>query len=163
MADVFDAQKRSAVMSNIRGRGNKSTEQALIALLRKAHITGWRRHIELRPRPSSIDVGHVQLTKSHRVKVRPDFVFQKHKTAIFLDGCFWHGCPLHFKRPQQNAEFWEKKLADNAHRDAVQTRALEAAGWTVVRIWEHELSDTPRTLECIVLALRGRLPARRPC
>ena len=158
MVDVFDPEKRSAVMSSIRGRGNKSTEQAMATLLRQSRITGWRRHVELRPRPSSADAEYVKLTKSRRLRVRPDFVFRKPRTVIFVDGCFWHGCPLHSSRPQQNATFWKNKLDANVHRDAVHTRALEAAGWTVVRIWEHELSDTYRTFQRIVLALRCQLP-----
>lgn len=158
MVDVFDPEKRSAVMSNIRGRGNKSTELAMAKVLRQAHVTGWRRHIELRPKPADADVGTVRLTKSQRVKVRPDFVFRKQKTALFVDGCFWHRCPLHSTKPDNNADFWAKKLEANVRRDAVHTRALEAAGWRVLRFWEHELSDVETTLRRIVRALSPQWP-----
>jgi len=72
MADVFSARKRSQIMSRVLGRGNKATELALIVLLRRHQITGWRR--------------------AARLFGKPDFVFPKHRLAVFVDGCFWHGC-----------------------------------------------------------------------
>ncbi|MBC8011629.1 MAG: DUF559 domain-containing protein [Burkholderiales bacterium] len=57
-----------------------------------------------------------------------------------MDGCFWHGCPLHATRPKQNAEFWAEKIAKNQARDALVTRQLRANGWRVVRFWEHEMT-----------------------
>jgi G:T-mismatch repair DNA endonuclease (very short patch repair protein) len=71
--------------------------------------------------------------------VRPDFVFLKSRMAIFVDGCFWHGCPKHATKPRNNAAFWKKKLAGNKTRDRMVNRALRRAGWKVVRIWEHAL------------------------
>jgi DNA mismatch endonuclease, patch repair protein len=153
MGDILDSKKRSALMSSIRGRGNKSTELAMVAMLRQFRISGWRRHRELRPRPSKSDIGHVRLTRSRRIKVRPDFVFQNTKVAIFVDGCFWHRCPQHYGLPQQNAEYWKNKLDANVRRDAVHTRALEGAGWTVLRIWEHEMSDAQLTMQRVLSAL----------
>ncbi len=70
--------------------------------------------------------------------VRPDVVFTRAWLAVFVDGCFWHGCPDHKGRPKTNAHYWEPKLAGNADRDQRQTRALAEAGWTVLRFWEHE-------------------------
>lgn len=62
------------------------------------------------------------------------------RVAVFVDGCFWHGCPEHYVRPRSsNAEFWAKKLQDNVSRDERQTLRLEADGWQVLRVWEHEL------------------------
>jgi DNA mismatch endonuclease, patch repair protein len=69
--------------------------------------------------------------------VRPDIVFGPSKLAVFIDGCFWHGCEEHGTRPRSNAVYWSEKLSRNRRRDAEQTQALEAAGWRVVRIWEH--------------------------
>jgi DNA mismatch endonuclease (patch repair protein) len=71
--------------------------------------------------------------------VRPDFVFPKLRLAVFVDGCFWHACPLHATKPRHNAAFWRKKLAANKARDRMVNRTLRAQGWRVLRIWEHEL------------------------
>ncbi|MEH3138808.1 MAG: very short patch repair endonuclease [Mycobacterium kyogaense] len=73
--------------------------------------------------------------------IRPDIAFTKRKVAIFVDGCFWHCCPEHGRRPSVNGEYWSPKLAANAERDRRQTAALEQAGWHVVRLWEHETVD----------------------
>jgi DNA mismatch endonuclease, patch repair protein len=73
-------------------------------------------------------------------RVRPDFVFPKLRIAVFVDGCFWHGCPLHATQPKQNAEFWRTKIARNQARDLLVTRQLRARGWRVLRLWEHELT-----------------------
>ncbi|WP_327320737.1 very short patch repair endonuclease [Streptomyces sp. NBC_01235] len=67
-----------------------------------------------------------------------DIVFGKAKIAIFLDGCFWHGCPEHATHPKANAEWWRTKLDKNIARDVETTEHLTAAGWTVLRFWEHE-------------------------
>lgn len=120
MADVFTNAKRSEVMSRIRGRGNKDTELALMKLLRHHHITGWRRN--------------------QAVFGKPDFVFPKSLLAVFVDGCFWHGCPKHCKTPANNRPFWKKKLAANRARDKRVNQTLRKAGWHVVRIWEHDLA-----------------------
>ena len=71
--------------------------------------------------------------------IRPDIAFTRRRLAIFIDGCFWHGCPEHGQRPDiRNASYWSPKLAANHERDARHTAALEAADWTVLRFWEHE-------------------------
>lgn len=120
MPDVFTKAKRSEVMSRIRGRGNKDTELALANIFREQRITGWRRN--------------------QQIFGRPDFIFQKLKLAIFVDGCFWHGCPKHATQPKNNRMFWRRKLSANRRRDSVVNRALRKAGWRVLRIWEHELA-----------------------
>ena len=73
---------------------------------------------------------------------RPDVVFPGRKVAVFIDGCFWHGCPEHYVRPRSRHEFWAEKLAINVARDQRQTADLEALGWRVVRIWEHAVFET---------------------
>ena len=113
----------------------------MVALLRDAGISGWRRHVKLRPRLSAVDAVLATKRNAGRILTRPDFIFRPAKVALFVDGCFWHACPLHSTAPAQNAEFWAAKLAGNVRRDLAQTRALEAVGWRVVRIWEHELRD----------------------
>jgi len=72
------------------------------------------------------------------VRRQADIVFGPARVAVFVDGCFWHSCPIHETTAKANAAFWKKKLADNIRRDADTNARLEAAGWKVIRIWEHE-------------------------
>ena len=130
MPDIFTKAKRSEVMSRIRSRGNRATELALVRVFRAEGITGWRRHFEIRKAESG----------KQKFKVRPDFVFPKLRVAVFVDGCFWHGCPKHETKPRNNAAFWRKKFARNIARDRLVTRTLRREGWRVLRIWEHELA-----------------------
>lgn len=119
MPDIFSRKKRSAVMSRIRGARNKDTELRLIGVFRANGITGWRRGAKL--------------------EGKPDFIFPELKTAVFVDGCFWHGCPKHATWPKTRAAFWRKKILGNRERDRRVNRALRAKGWTVIRVWQHEL------------------------
>jgi DNA mismatch endonuclease (patch repair protein) len=123
MTDVFSAAKRSEVMSRIKGRDNKETELVLAAIFRKNKITGWRRQFP--------------------VEGRPDFAFPTHRVAVFVDGCFWHGCPKHSNMPRNNRAFWKKKLSGNARRDKSVALKLKKSGWKVIRIWEHALRERP--------------------
>jgi DNA mismatch endonuclease, patch repair protein len=122
MADVFSAQKRSAIMAAVKGRGNLATERRLLAILRQYRINGWRRHFPA--------FGN------------PDFVFPLERVAVFVDGCFWHGCPKHGTIPTTNDLFWRSKLERNKARDIIVNRELRRNGWRVVRVWQHELKDT---------------------
>jgi DNA mismatch endonuclease (patch repair protein) len=88
--------------------------------------------------------------------IRPDIVFTRARLAIFIDGCFWHGCPDHKGRPRTNAHYWGPKLDGNAARDRQQTDALNEAGWLVLRFWEHE--DPLTVARAIVTAYQQRLP-----
>jgi DNA mismatch endonuclease (patch repair protein) len=121
MPDVFTKAKRSAVMASIRSRGNTDTELRMIALLRAHGITGWRRGVAL--------FG------------KPDFVFRRERMVVFVDGCFWHGCPKpkHSPLPKTRAEWWAAKLGRNRDRDRLVTRTLRKQGWKVIRIWECDL------------------------
>ncbi len=110
-------------MALIRSRGNKQTEIRLLSALRSAGISGWRRHLPL--------FG------------RPDFAFPKRKVAVFVDGCFWHGCPKCYTRPKTNRKFWDKKRTDNMARDKRVNRQLRQRGWRVIRIWQHSLKKSP--------------------
>jgi DNA mismatch endonuclease (patch repair protein) len=74
--------------------------------------------------------------------VRPDVVFTRARLAVFVDGCFWHACPVHGNQPRVNTEYWQPKLARNVARDRAVDSALQEAGWRVVRAWEHEPSAT---------------------
>jgi DNA mismatch endonuclease, patch repair protein len=120
MPDIFTKAKRSEVMSRIRSRGNKATELALAKLFRRSKITGWRRN--------------------QKIFGKPDFTFRQVRLALFVDGCFWHGCPKHATQPKGNRTFWKNKFARNKARDVLVTRALRRANWRVLRIWEHELA-----------------------
>ncbi len=118
MADIFTKRKRSAVMSAIRSRGNAATELRLIAVFRAHGITGWRRGASLQWK--------VEGLKLKKFRVKPDFVFREQRLTIFVDGCFWHGCPIHGTQPKHNAKFWREKLARNHARDREVNRALRA-------------------------------------
>lgn len=89
MADVFSKSERSQIMQRVKSSGNKSTEEKLIQYFDERHITGWRRH--------------------YNVKGHPDFVFLDKRIAIFVDGCFWHGHDCRNTRPAENAEYWNRK------------------------------------------------------
>lgn len=129
MPDVFTKAKRSEVMSRIRSRGNKDTELALIRVFRALGIKGWRRHASLKFQ-----------VQGSKFQVKPDFVFRKLRLAVFVDGCFWHGCPKHATWPAKRAAWWRRKIEGNQARDALVTRTLRRAGWRVLRVWEHELA-----------------------
>ena len=140
-------------MSRIRSRGNKATELALRRVFRAQGITGWRRQITLVIRSSRREEAHseipptsgrrrksVRASSPRLLRVKVDFVFPKRRLAVFVDGCFWHGCPKHATQPKSNAVFWRKKFAGNRARDRLVTRTLRRAGWRVLRLWEHELA-----------------------
>jgi DNA mismatch endonuclease (patch repair protein) len=120
--------------------GNKDTELRLIGLMRAAGIRGWRRKAA--------------------VFGRPDFVFPRERVAVFVDGCFWHGCPIHGTQPKQNAEFWVTKIAKNRARDRLVNRELRKAGWRVIRIWEHAL--TRKNAPCLFRRFNRFLSAANP-
>lgn len=121
--DIFSKTKRSNIMSKIRSSGNLSTEKALISLMRMNKIRGWRRYSKL--------FG------------KPDFVFTKEKLAIFVDGCFWHGCRFCASRPATNIEFWDAKIQKNKIRDHKVNTFLRKLGWSVIRIKECRLKKYP--------------------
>ena len=119
MADIWSKIKRSKVMGLVRSKGNRSTELRLIAIFRELGISGWRRNQDL---PG-----------------KPDFVFRARKLCVFVDGCFWHGCPKCYRRPASNQDYWDSKVQRNKARDGDVNRELRARGWRVLRIWEHQL------------------------
>lgn len=120
MTDIFNARKRSEIMSKVRSKNNKSTEIKLIQIFKKNKIIGWRRNYPLK--------GH------------PDFIFLSKKIAVFVDGCFWHGHNCRNTHPSDNSEYWNKKHERNIKRDREITNLLEQKGWKVIRIWECELN-----------------------
>ena len=118
------APERSRLMSAIRKRGNRSTELAFRLYLVRAGLRGWEMH-------------------ASDIPGCPDFLFPEKRIAVFVDGCFWHGCPKHATKPANNRAFWKKKLAGNKTRDRLVNRTLRRAGWRVIRIWECNLAKHP--------------------
>jgi DNA mismatch endonuclease, patch repair protein len=86
------------------------------------------------------------------MSVRPDIVFTRARVAVFVDGCFWHRCPQHATDPKANSDYWGPKLRANVERDRLVDRVLTAAGWTVLRIWEHEDAADAADRVCDTLA-----------
>jgi DNA mismatch endonuclease, patch repair protein len=119
VADTFNKQQRSRIMAAVRGWGNKATELVLVRIFHEAGLTGWRRHA--------------------KIPGRPDFIFRKERVAIFVDGCFWHGCAKHCRKPATNKKYWDAKIRRNIKRDRRTRAELRGAGWKVLRIWEHDL------------------------
>lgn len=124
MVDVFSSEKRSQVMGLIRSHGNKTTEKMLIRIFQEHRLSGWRWHQPL--------LG------------KPDFVFRKARVCVFVDGCFWHGCPKCYRLPSSNVEYWSAKIERNKARDRLVSKSLTHDGWRVLRIWEHELKKNNR-------------------
>jgi DNA mismatch endonuclease (patch repair protein) len=138
MSDIWNSRKRSEVMSHIRSSGNRATELKLLGIFRDHQITGWRRRQNLTG--------------------KPDFVFRKEWLCVFVDGCFWHGCPKHATWPKQNATFWREKITKNRSRDRAVTRNLRLQGWKVVRVWEHQLRFPAKVARRIQVALAAPVP-----
>ena len=134
MGDNWSKETRSRVMSHIRSSGNKGTELRLIQIFREYRISGWRRNQELTG--------------------KPDFVFRGPRVAVFVDGCFWHGCPRCFRRPASNQDYWDAKIARNRKRDRAVGRDLRRQGWIVLRIWQHQLAWPAQTAGRVGRALR---------
>jgi DNA mismatch endonuclease (patch repair protein) len=122
MTDVLSPEQRKFNMSRIRGR-NTNPEIKLRKLLFSRGIRGYRIH--------------------YKLPGKPDIVFTKTKIAIFIDGCFWHKCPICFQEPETRKEFWMKKIQSNIDRDKKVNDLLRKDGWTVIRIWEHEIRKDP--------------------
>jgi DNA mismatch endonuclease (patch repair protein) len=94
--------------------------------------------------------------------MRPDLVFKRHKVAVFVDGCFWHGCPDHYAAPRSRGEFWAKKLRDNVMRDAKQTQVLTSKGWRVLRYFAHQVWSHPEAIaDDVEEVVHGAKPSQR--
>ncbi|WP_256255753.1 very short patch repair endonuclease [Actinomadura madurae] len=120
-------------------RANRRTDTKPEVNLRRAlHARGYRYRKDFR------------LDLSEGVRVRPDIVFTARKVAVFVDGCFWHVCPEHGREPTSNEWYWTPKLRRNVERDRAADTALSAAGWQVVRVWEHE--TLPSAVEAVIEA-----------
>ena len=113
----------AAVRKSMQGNRSRDTKPEL-AVRSAVHRRGLRYRVAARPLKD--------------LRRTADLVFRKTRIAVFVDGCYWHGCPEHHSQPRINSEYWSDKIAGNIARDADTTSRLEAAGWTVLRFWEHE-------------------------
>ncbi|MDP8233562.1 MAG: very short patch repair endonuclease, partial [Candidatus Saelkia tenebricola] len=116
MMDVYGKKTRSKVMSRVRSKRNESTELRLIAIFKKKKIKGWRRNC--------------------KIYGKPDFVFPKKRTIVFVDGCFWHGHNCRNTIPKSNIKYWKSKIKRNIARDKTVNRFLRGEGWSVFRLRE---------------------------
>ncbi|MBF6194152.1 very short patch repair endonuclease [Nocardia sp. CDC186] len=117
----------AAVRSAMRANRRRDTRPEL-AIRRLVHAAGLRYRVDYPP------------LKGNR-RMRADLVFTRAKVAVFIDGCFWHGCPEHHRPSRTNAEFWANKISANRERDSRTNTLLRQTGWTVLRVWEHEAPD----------------------
>lgn len=117
--DTFSKAERSRIMASVKSRNAKSTELKFISVLKEKGITGWRRN--------------------YLLTGKPDFVFPRIRISVFIDGCFWHGCPSHCRMPSSNINYWNKKIEKNKIRDKKITKSLKMKNWKIIRIWEHEI------------------------
>ena len=118
MADRVDPKTRSRIMSSIRSTGTK---------------------MELAAKPTLEALGFEYQPKD--IFGKPDFAHREAMIVVFLDGCFWHGCPEHYSDPTSNLGFWAKKVTTNRERDKQVTQLLEGSGWRVIRRWEHDMAN----------------------
>ncbi|GKV69767.1 very short patch repair endonuclease [Sporosarcina sp. NCCP-2716] len=117
MPDIMSKEQRSKTMSKIRAKSK--LEDIFASAL-------WKRGIRFR-------------RNVRKLKGTPDIAIKKYKIVIFVDSCFWHVCPVHFKRPKSNQEFWDKKFKRNVERDREIDSYYKEAGWNVKHVWEHEI------------------------
>lgn len=141
--DKVSPEIRSRVMARVRSQRNQSTEWRLRASLIRAGIRGWKLN------PSDI-------------RGKPDFAFRGERVLIFVDGCYWHGCPKCYRRPSSHVEYWDAKVARNRSRDAKTTAQLKREGWRVLRIWEHQLTAVDSVLKKIGTALQSPTVRKKP-
>ena len=117
--DTFSKEERSQIMAKVKSKGNRSTELKAIKIFNDLNILGWKRN--------------------YPVQGKPDLVFLKYKIAVFIDGCFWHGCKEHCRMPNSNQKYWQQKIEKNKIRDLAVNRRFTKRNWKVIRIWEHDL------------------------
>jgi DNA mismatch endonuclease, patch repair protein len=133
-------------------RANRRTDtKPEVALRRELHRQGFRYRKDFR----------LDLTGA---RVRPDIAFTARRVAVFVDGCFWHCCPQHGSQPVNNTWYWKPKLERNVERDRLADAALMAAGWNVVRVWEHESLEgaVAAVVSALALSPAPRRPSRLP-
>jgi DNA mismatch endonuclease (patch repair protein) len=137
MSDNLSPEDRRKTMQAVKGKGTK-LEKRLWAMLAGMRVRGWKKNVDT-------------------VTGKPDIVFPNQRVVVFIDGCFWHGCPhCGRKLPQTNREYWERKIKRNIELAQAHNEQLQQEEWTVVRIWEHEMSDTAVIRARILYALENK-------
>jgi|ERR1044072_6004260 DNA mismatch endonuclease (patch repair protein) len=121
--DHVAPEMRSQIMRAVKSKGARSTERKLRAALAASGIKDWRMHADHLPG-------------------KPDFIFPKKMLAVFVDGCFWHGCSKCYRRPHSSQAYWDAKVAGNMARDRRRRAELRRLGWRVLRFWEHEVKES---------------------
>lgn len=135
--DHVSREVRSKIMAAVRSRGNTTTELPLGKLLWATGLRGYRKH--------------------WKVPGKPDFAWPGRKVAIFVDGCFWHGCTKCKYLPRTNVTFWKKKIEANKARDKRVRRSLRLQGWKVLQFWEHDVKRNPNRVALeVVWAVKDR-------
>lgn len=134
--DTVDKETRSRVMSAVRSKNTK-LELRLFTALHDAGITGFMCHEQNLPG-------------------KPDIVFTEAKIVVFLDSCFWHGCPKHLRKPGSNETYWKAKIEGNIKRDFRNRAKLRRMGWSVLRVWEHDLKNPNAVIRKVQRALDQR-------
>ncbi|WP_427008843.1 very short patch repair endonuclease [Pseudarthrobacter sp. H2] len=127
-----------ATRKAMQGNRSRDTEPEL-AVRRILHAKGLRYRVGIRPLPG--------------LRRTADIAFTRARIAVFIDGCFWHGCPVHYRAPGSNMTYWSAKVSRNRERDLETTGHLVSAGWTVLRFWAHE--DPVMVADQIMHALKG--------
>jgi len=134
MSDNLTPEDRRKTMQAVKGKGTK-LERRLWAMLAGMGLKGWKKNVDT-------------------ITGKPDVVFTDQRIVVFMDGCFWHGCPYCCRKlPKTNREYWEKKIERNVELAQLHNEQLQRDGWTVVRIWEHEMADTAKVRARILRAL----------
>lgn len=137
MSDNLSPLDRRKTMQAVKSKGTKP-EKRLFAMLARTGFSGWKQHVK-------------------EVVGKPDVVFAENHIAIFIDGCFWHGCPVcRRKLPVTNREYWERKINRNLALAKSHNRELRRAGWKVIRIWEHEMGNTTKVKKRILQAFTAK-------
>lgn len=122
MADNLTPEDRQKTMRAVKGKGTK-LEKSLFSMLAGMGLKGWKKNVS-------------------NIVGKPDIIFLDQKIAIFIDGCFWHGCPIcQRKLPETNREYWKRKIARNVQLAKTHNQQLADEGWKVIRIWEHEMKN----------------------
>lgn len=134
MADSLTTEQRKLCMRHNRGKNTKPE-----IMLRKAL---WKKGLRYR--------------LHYKLAGKPDVVFVSSRVAVFVDGCFWHGCTVHKNPPKTNERFWKEKIRRNIDRDKVVNEELRSQGWKIFRVWEHDIGDgLDRVVRSIAKAVRG--------
>jgi len=141
--DTVDRKTRSRIMASVKSKGNRSTERRLRSALMRHGISGWRMNVKELPGS-------------------PDFVFDAAMVAVFVDGCFWHGCPRCYRRPSTSRAYWDAKVQRNMARDTKKRAMLRRQGWSALRIWEHQLVDLDKVVARIQAKLASKYADQTP-